>query len=90
MLSSTLCSIFAIHGLGSKPDNSWIYNPNATRIRWLSLIPQIEGLRDIRVVEANHRTRWDLNTVQMNFQDYASDLLELIESRHKVISLSIK
>ncbi|KAI6086322.1 hypothetical protein F4821DRAFT_270034 [Hypoxylon rubiginosum] len=80
---NAVVDIFAIHGLGSKPDNSWIYNPNATRIRWLSLIPQIEGLRDIRVVEANHRTRWDLNTVQMNFQDYASDLLELIESRHK-------
>ncbi|KAI1768454.1 hypothetical protein GGR53DRAFT_462422 [Hypoxylon sp. FL1150] len=75
--------IFAIHGLGSKPDSSWIYNPNTTRIQWLSLIPQAEGLHDIKVVEANHRTRWDLNTVQMNFQDYASDLLDLIETQHK-------
>ncbi|KAI1770193.1 hypothetical protein F4818DRAFT_433747 [Hypoxylon cercidicola] len=72
-----IVDIFAIQGLGSQPDSTWIYTPNTTRIRWLSeFLPQTEEFRNIRVVMLYHQTRG-------NFQEYAFDLLGHIESQHK-------
>ncbi|KAF5676590.1 nb-arc domain-containing protein [Fusarium heterosporum] len=78
-------SIFAIHGLGSRPDSAWTYNLNETKVRWLSeLLPQTRGFRDARVVMINHQTRWDSNAASMDLNGHASELLEHIKSQHKM------
>ncbi|CAJ2506061.1 Uu.00g001910.m01.CDS01 [Anthostomella pinea] len=87
--SKAAVDIFAIHGLASGPDSAWTYKSNATRVRWLSeLLPQTEGFRDVRIAMINHQTRWDANTAYMELNDYASDLLENIESLHKALLLA--
>jgi hypothetical protein len=81
----TSSSIFAIHGLGSNPESAWAYGGNQSRVHWLrDLLPEEQGFRNTRVVMVNHQTRWDSNTAHMGLHEHASELLESIQSLHKV------
>ncbi|KAI1826722.1 hypothetical protein F4861DRAFT_536768 [Xylaria intraflava] len=81
---SASVDIFAIHGLGSMPENAWTYRSNETKVRWLSdLLPSTVGFQDARIVMVNHQTRWDSNAAYMEFNYHASELLEHIERQHK-------
>lgn len=90
LYSLTYQSVFAIHGLGSNPETAWTYRGNGTEVSWLrDILPQQDGLQQIRVALINHQTCWDSNAASMTLEDHANMLLDSLEQLHQVISCVI-
>ncbi|KAI1090937.1 hypothetical protein F5B19DRAFT_460919 [Rostrohypoxylon terebratum] len=65
---------------------SWAYGKsNNSRASWLlDILPTVDGPQNVRVAVINHQPRWDSNFSKMGFRKDASELLESIESIHRV------
>ncbi|KAF9884504.1 hypothetical protein FE257_001691 [Aspergillus nanangensis] len=76
--------VYAIHGMGSNATSAWMHKDKHSQTRWLKdVLPAVEGLQSIRVIQVNHQSRWDANSALMQFNDHAEMVLGDIESLHK-------
>lgn len=81
---AAVVDIYAIHSLWSNATTAWIYRNSGTQSQWLKdILPTVDGLEDIRVIQVNHQSRWQANSAQMQFNEHAEMILEDIEALHK-------
>lgn len=72
-----------IHGLASNPEKAWRYVSNETQVSWLQdLLPQQDGLENLKITMINHQTRWDSHSPQVDFDLTAKMMLDDIEHLH--------
>ncbi|KAK0731491.1 hypothetical protein B0H67DRAFT_75263 [Lasiosphaeris hirsuta] len=64
-------------------DRTRRYTGNGAEVYWLrDLLPQEEGLENIRIIMINHQTRWDSHSPEDDFDVFAKMMLDDIEHLH--------